>query len=264
MDYASRPSPFRAIGPMKFRRRQAKPRRTPTAWIGAVALLTVVGSSRAAQPGNDSILRITDQAPAEAAGSWRVSFRDQGAKPSYIERMGVASVDGVARVDCVARRFQLERMVLHADSRGSEDSRGAKAPLMRIGPRPEWRAADAGSLLARVIDATCRQNPKIAEARQKVLHPPTTAPTLERLPAEDTTKVQVQFGAFRTREKALKTWSLISRDGDLTALKPLVESATVEGKLYHRLLVEGFSSRGAARDLCRRASGKGYACFLRG
>ncbi|CAN5191964.1 hypothetical protein BH10PSE4_BH10PSE4_42210 [soil metagenome] len=224
----------------------------------------MVGSSRAEQPGNDSILHITDQAPAEAAGSWRVSFRDQGAKPSYVERMGVASVDGVAKVDCVARRFQLERMVLHADPRGGPASRGSEEPLMRIGPRPEWRAADAGSLLARVIAATCRPSPRITEARQKVLHPPTTAPAVERLPAEGATKVQVQFGAFSTREQALKTWSLISRDGDLTALKPMVESATVGGKLYHRLLVEGFASRDAARDLCKRASVKGYACFLRG
>ena len=238
-------------------------RQAVAAWMGGLALLTAPSPSRADQTAGDSVLQITKRTRAETSDRWRVSFRDRGAKPSYMERMGVTSVDGVANIDCAVRRFQLEQMVLHVEPRDDGE------PPMRIASRPEWRTADSDTLMARVIDAACRSRPEVTLAQsaptRAVPFPSTNeAPTTPTADSPRQNQVQVQFGAFSTREQALQTWSRISREDSLAPLTPTVEPATVGGKLYHRLLVGGFASRDAARDACKRAAGKGYACFVRG
>ena len=228
------------------------------------ALVLSVISIAAAPPvtvaATDSVLRLVERTPGEAPGQWRVSFRDRGARASYAERMGVGAVDGAARVDCNARRFQLEELVLYAEPRGGE-------PLARIGPRAEWRAAAEDTLLARVVEATCAPGgSKASQAGAK--EPPAEpqrAPVAAPPPSVRPTAARVQLGAFATHQQALQGWGRVraARGLDFAGLSPQVETTTVGGRTYHRLLVGGFASRDAARDLCRRLTVSGHPCFLR-
>lgn len=249
--------------------------------VVAAWLVSVEGHAAASR---DSILRVIERAPASAPGQWRVKFQDRGARPSYVERMGAASVDGVVNVDCLTRRFQLEALVLYAEPTASE-------PVTRLGRRDEWRAADDDTLLGRVVSTACapgrgpvlvataaalKEGAMASAARGAERAPVSTSSSA--LASEPSSSgpsssfdradlaVRLQLGAFGSEQQASQRWREIeASDGvDLTGLAHDVEQAVVGGKTYYRLLLKGFVSRQKAVVLCRRLNVVGSACFLRG
>jgi len=249
--------------------------------FGLLPVLSLLGLFCVTHPAGarsaDSVLRLTARKPAEAPAQWQVTFQDRGARPSYMDRMGVGGVDGVVRVDCASRRFQLEELVLYAEALD-------RPPLGRIGPRPGWRAAGDDTLLGRVVEAACAPGVKVVPAgaagvKVAAARPPSVpapvavAAALPSQVAPSATAmtpaagpVRAQLGAFSTPGQALEVWARLQAEGgfNLAGLAPRVESATVGGKVFHRLLVEGFPSRQAARELCAALSARERACFVRG
>lgn len=74
-------------------------------------------------------------------------------------------------------------------------------------------------------------------------------------------KVKVQVAAASS---AAQAQDALAKLGHLPApLSKSVQTATVEGKVFHRALVAGFQSRTEASAFCARLEGRGGACFIR-
>ena len=74
----------------------------------------------------------------------------------------------------------------------------------------------------------------------------------------------VQIGAFDSAAVAHEKWQQISRKKPIIgAYREVFSQATVNGRLFHRLALRGFTDRKAAWATCRSLSAAGQPCFVR-
>lgn len=74
----------------------------------------------------------------------------------------------------------------------------------------------------------------------------------------------VQLGAFSSADGVNRAWRSISgRYRNVQAFTTLASRAQVKGKVFHRLALSGFDSRGEAEKICASLKAKGSVCFVR-
>ncbi|WP_432769287.1 MAG: SPOR domain-containing protein [Sphingopyxis sp.] len=74
----------------------------------------------------------------------------------------------------------------------------------------------------------------------------------------------VQLGAYDSLGIAKEKWSLLKkRNGMLAGFPASSHAATVKGRAFHRLTVNGLASRDDAQSLCRQLKAQGQVCFVR-
>lgn len=74
----------------------------------------------------------------------------------------------------------------------------------------------------------------------------------------------VQLGAYDSAGVAKERWQRMARaNGQLARFPVSYSTADVQGRLYHRLAVGGFSDRTSAYQMCRAIRNQGGACFIR-
>jgi septal ring-binding cell division protein DamX len=72
----------------------------------------------------------------------------------------------------------------------------------------------------------------------------------------------LQLASLTSHTAALNTWSRYTlKQQQLTNYLPLIEKVTVNGKLYHRLKLAGFSSKAEAKRLCSDIAQSGIQCY---
>ena len=75
--------------------------------------------------------------------------------------------------------------------------------------------------------------------------------------------IKIQLGAYTSEEEAKKDWVRIQKKFALFSGKsPQIGKTTVNGKIFYRLRVGGFSSENAAKSICSTISAKGQGCIL--
>ncbi|MBK5264987.1 MAG: SPOR domain-containing protein [Alphaproteobacteria bacterium] len=93
---------------------------------------------------------------------------------------------------------------------------------------------------------------------------PTHAPAPPSAQVSGTSKYVVQLGAFSDAEGVNEAWRKISgRNQNIKGSATLSSTATVKGRIYHRLALTGFENRNAAVQACARLQSKGSPCFVR-
>jgi len=74
----------------------------------------------------------------------------------------------------------------------------------------------------------------------------------------------VQLGAYDSLAIAKEKWgTLKQRNGVLGAFPASSHAATVKGRTFYRLTVNGLASRADAANLCNQLKAQGQACFIR-
>ncbi|WP_260583759.1 SPOR domain-containing protein [Sphingopyxis sp. PET50] len=74
----------------------------------------------------------------------------------------------------------------------------------------------------------------------------------------------MQLGAYDTLGIAKEKWGTLKRGNTLLASFPASShSATVKGKTFYRLTVNGLKTRADAEKLCGQLRAKGQSCFTR-
>ncbi len=74
----------------------------------------------------------------------------------------------------------------------------------------------------------------------------------------------VQLGAYDSLGIAKEKWDVLKkRNGQLAAFPASSHSATVKGRTYYRLTVNGLKSRADASKLCGELKARGQSCFIR-
>lgn len=72
----------------------------------------------------------------------------------------------------------------------------------------------------------------------------------------------LQLASLTSHTAAVNTWSrYILKQQQLTNYLPLIEKVTVNGKLYHRLKLAGFSTKTEAKSMCASISQAGIQCY---
>jgi len=74
----------------------------------------------------------------------------------------------------------------------------------------------------------------------------------------------VQLGALNSSDAAQHDWDSLNAASPalFSGKSPLIQSATVDGKLYYRLRVTGFSSHADAAHFCSQVTAAGHACTV--
>ncbi|MCP1470491.1 Flp pilus assembly protein TadD [Sphingobium sp. OAS761] len=74
----------------------------------------------------------------------------------------------------------------------------------------------------------------------------------------------VQLGAYDTAAIAKEKWMVMAgRDAMLSAFPVMTSQATVNGKTYHRLAINGFAGRADAMTACKLIKSRNGQCFVR-
>ncbi|SKB25058.1 SPOR domain-containing protein [Sphingopyxis flava] len=74
----------------------------------------------------------------------------------------------------------------------------------------------------------------------------------------------VQLGAYDSLGIAKEKWGVLKkRNGELAAFPASSHAATVKGRTYYRLTVNGLKSRADASKLCGELKARGQRCFIR-
>jgi Flp pilus assembly protein TadD len=74
----------------------------------------------------------------------------------------------------------------------------------------------------------------------------------------------VQLGAYDSLGIAKEKWGVLKkRNGQLVAFPASSHAATVRGRTFYRLTVNGLKSRADANQLCRDLKAQGQQCFIR-
>lgn len=74
----------------------------------------------------------------------------------------------------------------------------------------------------------------------------------------------VQLGAYDSLGIAKEKWSVLKRKNSQLATFPASShAATVKGRTFHRLTVNGLASRADANSLCQQLKAQGQICFVR-
>lgn len=102
-------------------------------------------------------LSLTWISPLDPSGHGGVKFEEEAENGAYADRINGRSLEGAAQVDCRALTFQLQRFTVHTLPKLQGQA------VLAIGERTEWRSADPGTTMARVVRAACGgpSNPKI-------------------------------------------------------------------------------------------------------
>lgn len=74
----------------------------------------------------------------------------------------------------------------------------------------------------------------------------------------------VQLGAYDSLGVAKEKWTALKKRNAMLAHFPASShSATVKGRMFHRLTVNGLATRADANNLCRQLKAQGQTCFVR-
>jgi Flp pilus assembly protein TadD len=74
----------------------------------------------------------------------------------------------------------------------------------------------------------------------------------------------VQLGAYDSLGIAKEKWSVLKKkNGMLTSFPASSHAATVKGRTFYRLTVNGLATRGDATEMCRQLKAQGQVCFIR-
>lgn len=84
------------------------------------------------------------------------------------------------------------------------------------------------------------------------------------IPYEGTSAFEVQLGAYESAAIAKDAWQrMAARNSQIAAFPVINSTATVKGKLYHRLSISGFGERNAANQMCASIKAQRGQCFVR-
>ena len=74
----------------------------------------------------------------------------------------------------------------------------------------------------------------------------------------------VQLGAYNSLGIAKEKWSSLKQhNGALAAFPASSHAATVNGRTFYRLTVNGLATRADATSLCNQLKAQGQTCFIR-
>src|SRR3546814_12104509 len=74
----------------------------------------------------------------------------------------------------------------------------------------------------------------------------------------------VQLGAYDSLAVAKEKWGTLKKRNDVLGGFPASShAATVKGRTYYRLTVNGLASRADATSLCKQLKAQGQTCFIR-
>ncbi|NIJ36224.1 Flp pilus assembly protein TadD [Sphingopyxis panaciterrae] len=74
----------------------------------------------------------------------------------------------------------------------------------------------------------------------------------------------VQLGAYDSLGIAKEKWGVLKKkNGMLASFPASSHAATVKGRTFYRLTVNGLSTRGDATEMCRQLKAQGQTCFIR-
>lgn len=91
-----------------------------------------------------------------------------------------------------------------------------------------------------------------------------TVPAAMRFDAKKPSGWAVQLGAYDSVGIAKEKWnSLKARSATLAAFPASSHSATVKGRTFYRLTVNGLATRADATSLCNELKAQGQGCFIR-
>ncbi len=154
------------------------------------------------------------------------------------------------------------------------DAGGADAPIRTVElPMPERVAGVAmpvtelpsPSAAAPVITADAapyRHAPRVAAPSAADEVP--VRLTAQAFDAKNPSGWAVQLGAYDSLGIAKEKWGLLkTRNGQLAAFPASSHAATVKGRTYYRLTVNGLKSRADASKLCGELKARGQSCFIR-
>lgn len=132
----------------------------------------------------------------------------------------------------------------------------------RVAPRVAGAAGPAKAAAAVPAVVPGGERPAAAEARQ--LAATVTALRMRSFDAKKPSGWAVQLGAYDTLGIAKEKWSKLRRaNGELAAFPASSQSASVKGRTFYRLTVNGLASRAEAAALCANLNAGGQSCFVR-
>lgn len=112
------------------------------------------------------------------------------------------------------------------------------------------------------VAGTPAERPAATEAR--ALAARVAAPRTRSFDAKKPSGWAVQLGAFDTLGIAKEKWASLSRANGLLADFPASsQSASIKGRTFYRLTVNGLASRAEAMELCATLKAAGQGCFVR-
>jgi D-alanyl-D-alanine carboxypeptidase len=136
----------------------------------------------------------------------------------------------------------------------------------RVAPRVAGAAAPvrtaAVAAPVKPLAAAPAERPAATEAR--ALAARVAAPRARSFDAKKPSGWAVQLGAFDTLGIAKEKWATLSRaNSELGAFPASSQSASVNGRAFYRLTVNGLASRAEAMELCATLKASGQGCFVR-
>lgn len=183
------------------------------------------------------------------------------------ERLALSASDPQALAAASTDAQMAAEAAAEPDAAAPDTRTATSEPAMRDDLYPEL--AQAAAFETQPADADAQQAPLIAApktpVREKPVHRFSQAATgMTAVPIEQSSDWVVQIGAYGDSAGTDLGWRrALRRQMGLEGFRKVAGTATVKGRLYHRLALSGFEDRGAADGLCRSLRAKGQACFVR-
>ena len=199
--------------------------------------------------------------------AFNVELRD----PTRPDVAGGRSMTGAASVDCSRRMVRLARLVVHADP-------GLKgAEVRRFAQQTAWVRPEPSSVLSAVVQAVCDASARTLSTpltRAAAPTPPTAVPVQAPAPVARTRapaatpsasaqgEFRIQVGSFPSRADAEVRVAALRQDAPAMRSARL-EAARVGSIIYHRVLIDGFTSAATAEAACRELRASGSPCLVK-
>lgn len=143
-------------------------------------------------------------------------------------------------------------------------AKAAEAQMILADKTPYRVAPQTAAAVAAAKPAPPVAGERAAAAEARQLASAVTSPRMRSFDAKKPSGWAVQLGAYDTLGIAKEKWGKLSRaNGQLAAFPASSQSATVKGRSFYRLTVNGLSSRAEAAALCADLNAAGQSCFVR-
>lgn len=199
------------------------------------------------------------------------------AKSTWLRPAPDAYLGRVAATLCGRKPPQVSPILREASSEApvvtSSAARQAKASEASVGLRPSLAPAQALAEPAQLSPPRPAAAPKLASAPARASQAvalsqghPTPRPPAPALAEKPTSNLglSVQILASSDPGEARRVLDQVRRSqaGQMAGLTPRVIAANVNGVVYYRARIGGFSSRAKAQTFCSAVKATGLACFI--
>ena len=179
------------------------------------------------------------------------------AQVAPFEPIVVAAAAPVAPAPAI-RSVELPMPTTAAKAAEAEVILADKAPY-RAAPR-----VAAPTELAAAVKPAVKRSERPAAAEARTLAAQVNLPRARSFDAKKPTGWAVQLGAYDTLGIAREKWSLLTRANGLLKDYPASsQAASVRGRSFYRLTVNGLATQREAMQLCTALKARGQGCFVR-